>query len=264
MRHTFCWDNPKHRLFGIIVFVSVSASLLGVQFIMVPHQKKQRAIAVKDRIRKDKADAIDEYEHRQALKAETAAAETDADLGTDANLKKDKAFKSETETVGETDTERYEYYYEAPQDYWLFVYKWTPEQIQASNAPEDVKDWCIQRQVLHKREMAYYEKSSANTKAMIASGKEEKALLLKSWALLSPEQLAFAREEALKTHSVEKVDNFFNALAQSTNITPEEVHWEREIFLNRREALKIVERELAVEWIGILRARTALVQTKPF
>ena len=112
--------------------------------------------------------------------------------------------------------------------------------------------------------MAYYEKSSANTKAMIASSKEEKALLLKSWALLSPEQLAFAREEALKTHSVEKVDNFFNALAQYTNITPEEVHWEHEIFLNRREALKIVERELAVEWIGILRARTALVWIKPF
>ena len=260
MRHTFCWDNPKHRLFGIIAFVSVTTSLLGVQFIMVPHQKKHRAIAVKARIRKDKTDAIDEYERRQALKAETAAVETDADLGTDANLKTDKAFKAEAETVGETDTERYE----APKDYWLFVYKWTPEQIRASNAPEDVKDWCIQRQVLHKREMAYYEKSSANTKAMIASSKEEKALLLKSWVLLSPEQLAFAREEALKTHSVEKVDNFFNALAQSTNITPEEVHWERDIFLNRREALKIVERELAVEWVGILRARTALVRTKPF
>ena len=270
------WNNPKLRSYALVMLVSSLTGYLAVHFIMVPWQKKQLAIAVAAQKEKNKADAVAEYERRQALKAETATAETDADLEIDATLETDfetdadletdtETFETEdSETVGELEMEGAEYYYEAPKNYWAFVYKWTPEEIRASNAPEDVKEWCIQRQALHKREMAYYDKFLANTKASTASSKEEAALLLKSWALLSPEQLAFARQEALKTHSVEDVDNFFSELAQYTNITPEEVRRDRETFLNKREAVKIVRRELAIEWEGILRDRAALEKTKPF
>ena len=273
MIHKF-WNNPKLRFYVLVLFVSGFTTYLLMRFIVEPHDKKQRAQQVEAQNRKDKADAVAEYERRQALKAETATAETDADLETDVDFETDfetdadletdtETFETEvSETVGEP--EGAEYYYEAPKNYWAFVYKWTPEQIQASNAPEDVKDWCIQRQALHKREMAYYDKFSANTKASTANSKEEAALLLKSWALLSPEQLEFARQEALKTHSVEDVNNFFSELAQYTNITPEEVRRDHETFLNKREAVKIVRRELAVEWEGILRDRAALEKTKPF
>ena len=275
MSHKF-WNNPKLRFYVLVLFVSGFTTYLVMWFIVEPHDKKQRAQQVEAQKRKDKADAVAEYERRQALKAETATAETDANLETDVDFETDfetdadletdtETFETEvSETVGELETEGAEYYYEAPKNYWAFVYKWTPEQIQASNAPEDVKDWCIQRQALHKREMAYYDKFSANTKASTANSKEEAALLLKSWALLSPEQLEFARQEALKTHSVEDVNNFFSELAQYTNITPEEVRRDHETFLNKREAVKIVRRELAVEWEGILRDRAALEKTKPF
>ena len=270
------WNNPKLRFYALVLFVSGFTTYLVMWFIVEPHDKKQRAQQVEAQKRKDKADAVAEYERRQALKAETATAETDADLETDVDFETDfetdadletdtETFETEvSETVGEPEPEGAEYYYEAPKNYWAFVYKWTPEQIRASNAPEDVKDWCIQRQALHKREMAYYDKSNANAKADSANSKEEAALLLKSWALLSPEQLEFARQEALKTHSVEDVDNFFSELAQYTNITPEEVRRDHETFLNKREAVKIVRRELAVEWEGILRDRAALEKTKPF
>ena len=259
MSHKF-WNNPKLRFYALVLFVSGFTTYLVMWFIVEPHDKKQRAQQVEAQKRKDKADAVAEYERRQALKAETATAETDADLETDT-----ETFETEvSETVGEPEPEGAEYYYEAPKNYWAFVYKWTPEQIRASNAPEDVKDWCIQRQALHKREMAYYDKFSANTKASTANSKEEAALLLKSWALLSPEQLEFARQEALKTHSVEDVNNFFSELDQYTNVTPEKVRRDHETFLNKREAVKIVRRELAVEWEGILRDRAALEKTKPF
>lgn len=258
MSHKF-WNNPKLRFYALVLFVSSFTTYLVMQFIVEPHEKKQRAQQMEAQKRKDKADAVTEYEHRQALKAETAAAETDADLETYT-----ETFETEvSETVGELETEGAEYYYEAPKSYWSFVYAWTPKDIRASNAPEDVKDWCIQRQALHKREMAYYDKFNANAKADSANSKEEAALLLKSWALLSSEQLEFARQEALKTHSVEDVDNFFSELAQYTNITPEEVHRDYEIFLNKREAVRIVDRELAIEWEGILRDRAALERTKP-
>ena len=254
------WNNPKLRSYALVLLVSSLTGYLAVHFIMVPWQEKQLAIAVAAQKEKNKADAVAEYERRQALKAETAAAETDADLETDT-----ETFETEdSETVGELEMEGAEYYYEAPKNYWAFVYKWTPEEIRASNAPEDVKEWCIQQQALFHRERAHTEKVLANSKASSASSKEEAALLLKSWALLSPEQLAFARQEALKTHSVEDVDNFFSELAQYTNATPEEIQRDRETFLNKREAVKIVRRELAVEWEGILRDRAALQKTKPF
>lgn len=254
------WNNPKLRSYALVLLVSSLTGYLAVLFIMVPWQEKQLAIAVAAQKEKNKADAIAEYERRQALKTETAAAETDADLETDT-----ETFETEgSETVGELETEGAEYYYEAPKNYWSFVYKWTPEEIRASNAPEDVKEWCIQQQALFHRERAYTKKVIAHSKAIRSNSEEEKAFLLKSWALLSPEQLTFARQEALKTHSVEDVDNFFSELAQYTNATPEEIQRDREIFLNRREANKIVRRELAVEWEGILRDRAALEKTKPF
>ena len=270
------WNNPKLRSYALVLLVSSLTGYLAVHFIMVPWQKKQLTIAVAARKEKDKAGAGAEYERRQALKAETATAETDADLEIDATLETDfetdadleadtETFETEgSETVGELETEVAEYYYEAPKNYWAFVYKWTPEEIRASNAPEDVKEWCIQQQALFHRERAYTKKVIAHSKAIRANSDEEKALLLKSWALLSPEQLAFARQDALKTHSVEDVDNFFSELAQYTNVTPEEIQRDREIFLNRREANKIVKRELAVEKEGILRDRAALEKTKRF
>ena len=270
------WNNPKFRSYALVLLVSSLTSYLAVHFIMVPWQKKQLAIAVAARKEKDKADAVAEYERRQALKAETATAETDAYLEIDATLETDfetdayleadtETFETEgSETVGELEMEGAEYYYEAPKNYWAFVYKWTPEEIRASNAPEDVKEWCIQQQALFHRERAYTKKVIAHSKAIRANSEEEKALLLKSWTLFSPEQLAFARQDALKTHSVEDVDNFFSELAQYTNVTPEEIQRDREIFLNRREAIKIFRRELAVEKEGILRDREELQRTKPF
>ena len=230
------WKNPVIRIITICSFVTGIANYLCTDFVTVPREEKRHAQEVEVIKRTNSAAAVAEYERRQALKNATVVFETET------------GDKIETETVEGSETFEL---YDAPgppKDYWGILYGWTAEQIRdADDIPEEIKHWLIRRKGLDERETAYYEKSRANTMASLAASEDESALMLKTWALLSPEQLEFARREALKTHSVEDVDDFFDELERSVNTTPERIHRDSRKLLNPHKAYKIVKRELAIK-----------------
>ena len=231
------WKNPVIRIITICSFVTGMANYVCTDFVTVPREEKRRAQEVEVIKQTNSAAAVAEYARRQALKNETVVFETET------------GDKIETETVEGAETFEL---YDAPgppKNYWGILYGWTAEQIRdADDIPEEVKHWLIRRKGLDERETAYYEKSRANTMASLAASEDEGALMLKAWALLSPEQLKFARREALKTHSAEDVDDFFDELERSVNTTkPERIHRNSRKLLNPYEAYKIVKRELAIE-----------------
>lgn len=239
------WKNPVIRIITICSFVTGIANYLCTDLVTVPREEKRHAQEVEVIKRTNRAAVVAEYERRRALKNATVVFETET------------GDKIETETVEGPETFEF---YDAPgppKNYWGILYGWTAEQIRdADDIPEEVKHWLIRRKRLDERETAYYEKSRANTMASLAAGEDESVLMLKTWALLSPEQLEFARREALKTHSAEDVDDFFNELERYINTTtPELVHRNSRKLLNSYEAYKIVKRELAIEKEGILRER---------
>ena len=251
LRNIF-WKNPVIRIITICSFVAGIANYLCTDFVTVPREEKRRAQEVEVIKRTNRAAAVSEYERRHALKNATVVFETET------------GDKIETETV-----EGPEILYDAPgppKNYWGILYGWTAEQIRdADDIPEEIKHWLIRRKVLDERETAYYEKSRANTMASLAASEDETALMLKTWALLSPEQLEFARREALKTHSVEDVDDFFDELDRYINTTtPERIHRNSRKLLNPYEAYKIVKRELAIEKEVILRERKELNELPVF
>ena len=229
------WKNPVIRIITICSFVTGMANYLCTDLVTVPREEKRHAQEVEVIKRTNRVAAVAEYERRQALKNATVVFETET------------GDKIETETV-----EGPEILYDAPgppKDYWGILYGWTAEQIRdADDIPAEIKHWLIRRKVLDERETAYYEKSRANTVASLAASEDESALMLKTWALLSPEQLEFARREALKTHSAEDVDDFFDELERYVNTTTSErIHLDSRKLLDPHEAYKIVKRELAIE-----------------
>ena len=234
------WKNPVIRIITICSFVTGMANYLCTDLVTVPREEKRHAQEVEVIKRTNRAAVVAEYERRQALKNATVVFETE--IGD----------KIETETV-----EGPEILYDAPgppKNYWGILYGWTAEQIRdADDIPEEIKHWLIRKKVLDERESAYYEKSRANIMASLAASEDETALMLKTWALLSPEQLKFARREVLKTHSAEDVDDFFNELDRSINTTtPERIHRDSRKLLDPHEAYKIVKRELAIEKKAII------------
>ena len=247
LRNIF-WKNPLIRIIAICSFVTGIANYVCTELVTGPREEKRRAQEVEVIKRTNRTAVVAEYERRRALKNATVVFETE--IGD----------KIETETVEGPDALAL---YDAPgppKNYWGILYGWTAEQIRdADDIPEKIKDWLIRRKVLEERETAYYEKSRANTMASLAASEDESALMLKTWALLSPEQLKFARQEALKTHSAEDVDDFFNELDLSINTTkPERIHRDSQKLLDTHEAYKIVKRELAIEKEAILRERKEL------
>lgn len=65
---------------------------------------------------------------------------------------------------------------------------------------------------------------------------------------MSPGQLEYAREEALKNMPTEKVEAFFDALANHrTTKTPEQLTKDAQDILKSREAHEIARREIRVE-----------------
>lgn len=231
------WKNPVIRIITICSFVAGIANYLCTDFVTVPREEKRRAQEVEVIKRTNSTAVVAEYERRQALKNATVVFETET------------GDKIETETVEGAETFELYDVPGPPKNYWGILYGWTAEQIRdADDIPEEIKHWLIRRKVLDERETAYYEKSRANTMASLAASDDESALMLKTWALLSPEQLKFARREALKTHSAEDVDDFFDELERYVNTTkPERIHRNSRKLLNLYEAYKIVKRELAIE-----------------
>jgi len=105
----------------------------------------------------------------------------------------------------------------------------------------------------------------ASADAVLASGDAELELILSLFKGMSPEQLEYAREEALKTLPAEKVEAFFDDLANhdGTTKTPERLTRDAQNILKSREARDIIRREIEVERPQIALEEKELMRTEP-
>ncbi len=131
-------------------------------------------------------------------------------------------------------------------------------------AAEKRFQWELRRDALKKRYLANVDKLRASARATIASADAELDAMLSLYALMTPEQLEYAREEALKTLPAEKVEAFFDALANHrTTKTPEQLTKDAQDILKSREAIRIADREIEVESQQIALEYEELNRTEP-
>lgn len=126
------------------------------------------------------------------------------------------------------------------------------------------RQWELRRDALKKRYLENVDRLIASARATLASADAELDAMLSLYALMSPEQLEYAREEALKNMPAEKVEAFFDALANHrTTKTPEQLTKDAQDFLKSREARRIADREIEVEKQQIALEEEELRRTEP-
>lgn len=131
-------------------------------------------------------------------------------------------------------------------------------------AAEKRWEWERRRDALKKRYLENSRKLRASARATLASADAELDAMLSLFKLMSPEQLEYAREEALKTLPAEKVEAFFDALANHGNAkTPEQLTKDAQDILKSREARRIADREIEVESQQIALEEEELRRTEP-
>ena len=126
------------------------------------------------------------------------------------------------------------------------------------------RQWELRRDALKKRHLANVDKVIASANATLASADAELDAMLSLYALMTPEQLEYMREEALKTLPAEKVEAFFDALANHrTTKTPEQLTKDAQDILKSREARRIADWEIEVESQQIALEYEELERTEP-
>ena len=109
-------------------------------------------------------------------------------------------------------------------------------------------EWRTRYDKLQQRVLEHANKAIALTEARLKSTDDELSAILSVIALLSPEQLEIARQEALKTVPADQVETFFEDLANhSTTKTPDQIAKDAEEIISFREAYKVADRQLRVE-----------------
>ena len=125
-------------------------------------------------------------------------------------------------------------------------------------------EWERRRDALKKRYLANVDRLLASSRATRASADAELGVMLSLFQLMSPEQLEYARQEALKTLPAEKVEAFFDDLANhGTTRTPEQLTKDAQDILKSREAQRIIDREIEVESQQIALEEEELKRTEP-
>ena len=256
------WNNLWGRTFLIGMVCGLVGNLVFNDLIWGPRRRAERAERAKQfhaERAQERKEVIAEYERRKAIANATAAESTETTLSVkepeNSVLSTDNG-QSDTTSTPMPDNEH------APRITTGPYKNKTRAEIRAANKKR--RAWYIRDMAHRKRRKAYFEKLRANIAALRASGKEKVSLMLAWLSLLSPEQLDYARQELLKTHTAAKVDEFFNALDQHANTkTPEQIDRDVQKLLKSRETYKIVKRELAIEWETLRRERAELERTRP-
>lgn len=129
----------------------------------------------------------------------------------------------------------------------------TPEQA------EKHQEWHARSRELSEKMSEHTRRYLAQADALLKPKKERLPVILSVFPMLSPEQLKYARENALKTMPVEDVEFLFNALAEiSTTKTAEQVAEDVKGIITYRQAYDIINWERDVEFEQILQERRKL------
>lgn len=125
-------------------------------------------------------------------------------------------------------------------------------------------EWDQQWQAHRERDGALVKKELALGDAVLADSKKSLENVLAFFALMSPEALEAAREDALKTQSAEDVDIFFSRVeAFGAAKTPEQIEQDEQSLQENKEARALARRALEAEREEITREREELQRTKP-
>ena len=125
-------------------------------------------------------------------------------------------------------------------------------------------EWDLRRRDHKERDIALAKRELAHGDAVLADSKKQRENLLAVFALMSPEQLEAAREEALKTQPAEEVDLFFRHVAEfGTAKSADEINQEAQGIEKNRETLAIAKRVLVAEREEIQSEWEELQRTKP-
>lgn len=136
--------------------------------------------------------------------------------------------------------------------------------LETMAAAKKRREWELRRDALKKRYLANVDRLIASGDATLASADAELKLILSLFKGMSPEQLEYAREEALKVLPAEKVEAFFDDLANhGTTKTPEQLTKDAQDILKSREAHRIIKREIKVEREQIALEEEELKRTEP-
>ncbi|RKU36353.1 hypothetical protein C6496_13935 [Candidatus Poribacteria bacterium] len=127
--------------------------------------------------------------------------------------------------------------------------------IEAQKLPE----WHARSRELSKKMGENVKKVLAQTDALLKPKKERLPAILSVFPMLSPEQLKYARENALNSMPAEDVEFLFNALAEISNTkTAEQVAEDVKGIITYRQAYDIINWELDVESEQIQQGRIKL------
>lgn len=114
--------------------------------------------------------------------------------------------------------------------------------------PEAVKKLKTRQKEVNERWYANIDMNILLAESLVASTNEQTDFILSVFKMMTPEQLNHAREEALKTLSVDEVDLFFNDLDNFSNpMTPEEIMEASDTAIIFQEIYDVTDREIAVE-----------------
>ena len=252
------WNNPWGRSIVIGILCGTLALIVFENWLWIP-RRAERDRQRKAERRQEREEVIAEYERREALANATTTETSEPALSVkepeNPVLSTDNG-QPDTTSTPMPDNEH------APRITTGPYKDMTRAEIRA--AEKKRRAWYIRDMAHRKRREAYFEKYEANLDALRASGKEEISLMLAALSLLSPEQLDYARQELLKTHTAAEVNDFFNALDQHANTkAPEQIDRDVQQLLKSRETYKIVKRELAIEWEALRQERAELERTRP-
>ena len=125
-------------------------------------------------------------------------------------------------------------------------------------------EWRTHYNELQQRLIEHSKKERAHARAMIKSADDELSVVLSVFALLSPEQLEIARQEALKTVPADQVEKFFEDLANhSTTRTPDQITKDAKAIIESRQVRDIVFEQLGVEFEQIKKELRESERNKP-
>ncbi len=125
-------------------------------------------------------------------------------------------------------------------------------------------EWDLRRKDYKEREEALFKKELAHGDALSANSRKRVEISLAVYALMSPEELEAAREEALKTQPAEVVDSFLRQVEAYDGVkSPEEIEQAVQDIEKTREALEIESQKLVAEREQITREEKELLRTKP-
>ena len=134
----------------------------------------------------------------------------------------------------------------------------------AKAAATKYHEWQQHRKVLDQRLIAAAEKLGALVDIRLKNVDDELQAMLDVYALMSPEQLKYARQEALKSLPVEDVDAFFDDVANYASIkTPEQIAQNAKDILTSRDSYRIARREIDIEFEQIRQALDEHIRNEP-